>query len=389
MEKRIYIPLLASTFSAMLGMGIIAPLLPIYAQKLGATTVTIGLIFASFSIARTLVLPLVARFSDRIGRKIIIVSGLAVFVITSVGYVFSAKTSHLILTRSLQGIAAALIIPATFAYAGEGSPARREGTFMGIFNLFFFGGLGTGPFLGGLLNDLLGIEFSFLMMGFLGCISLFLILLYLPEKEPSFGKKRTPGSVWIMFRDPAIRSIFVFRSLYSVSVGLLWSFLPIFCASSLRLSSSWIGVLVSLNVLVATVLQTPCGFLADRMNKRGLVAIGGGMSVLGFSLIPFSQSFPQIFGISLLLGVSGGIAMPALMALAVEAGKRTDRMGSLMSFFVMAHSLGMIVGPLMAGLIAEVASLGFVFFLGAFTGIVGIAVLLFSRDRLKAGSVLA
>ncbi|NIS59729.1 MAG: MFS transporter [Proteobacteria bacterium] len=127
MEERIYIPLLFSVFAAMLGMGIIAPLLPVYAQNLGATTVAIGLIFASFSISRTLFLPFVARFSGRIGKKIFILAGLSLFILTSIGYVFSTTVPHLLLTRSLQGVAAALIIPTTLAYAGEDSPrAERE-----------------------------------------------------------------------------------------------------------------------------------------------------------------------------------------------------------------------------------------------------------------------
>lgn len=159
MGKRIYIALLLSVFSAMLGMGIIAPLLPVYAQKLGATTFVVGLIFCSFSISRTIFLPLAAGFSERRGRKIVIVSGLSLFTLTSIGYVFSATIFHLILIRSIQGIAAAMVIPVSLAYMGEESPSRKEGTFMGIFNLFFFGGLGTGPFLGGLLKDLMGIEY--------------------------------------------------------------------------------------------------------------------------------------------------------------------------------------------------------------------------------------
>ncbi|NIQ37766.1 MAG: MFS transporter [Proteobacteria bacterium] len=379
MTKRIYIPLLLSIFSAMLGMGIIAPLLPIYAQNLGATTAAIGLIFASFSISRTFFLPVVARISDTTGMKIMIVFGLILFILTSIGYVFSSKIFHLVLTRSLQGIAAALIIPATLAYVGEVSPARREGAFMGVFNLFFFGGLGAGPFLGGLLNDLFGIDSSFYTMGMLGSIGLLLTLIFLPERKPDPANRKHLSS-WSMFREPAIRGIFLFRFLYSVTVGLLWSFLPIFAHNFLGLNSSRIGVLVSLNVLVATVLQAPCGFLADRLSKKGLVAIGGGMGAIGFSLIPLSKRFVEIFGISLLLGVSGGIAMPALMALAVEAGKRTEGMGRLMSFFVMAHSLGMIVGPLMAGLIGEVASVSTVFFIGALIGVVGVAALALSQD---------
>ncbi|NIS59728.1 MAG: MFS transporter [Proteobacteria bacterium] len=181
---------------------------------------------------------------------------------------------------------------------------------MGIFNLFFFGGLGSGPFLGGLVNDLLGIEWSYYAMGLLGCIGLILTLVFLPERQPTPESGKPTIPVWTMLREPAIRGIFVFRFLYSVCVGLLWSFLPLFADNVLDLSGSRIGLLVSLNVLVATVLQVPSGIFADRMSKRVLVAIGGGMSVLGFCLIPFCQSFLEILWISLFLGVSGGIAMP-------------------------------------------------------------------------------
>jgi MFS family permease len=384
-KRRIFIPLFLSAFSTMLGMGIIAPLLPVYAQKLGATTFAVGLIFASFSISRTIFLPLLSELSDRRGRKIVIVSGLSLFVLTSIGYVLSRTIPHLIVTRCLQGIAAALVIPASLAYMAETSPSRKEGTFMGIFNLFFFGGLGMGPLLGGLLKDLMGIESSFYAMGSLASTGLVLTLIFLPEKRPGPGNRKPSTSVLVVLREPTIRGILAFRFFYSVGVGLLWSYLPLFADNVLELSSSKIGVLVSLNVLVATVLQAPFGVFADRMSKRALVVVGGGMSAFGFALIPYCLSFTQIFWISVVLGVSGGILLPALTALVVEEGKRTtEGMGRLMGFFVMAHSLGMIVGPLVAGLVAELASLGLVFLMGALIGVVGIAFLLFSHPSPEA-----
>jgi len=157
MRRKIFITLCLSIFSAMLGMGIVAPLLPLYAQHYGAAGLMIGLVFASFSISRTLFLPLIGRLSDRKGRKIFITAGLLLFTLTSVGYICAANILILILTRVFQGIAAAMVIPIALAYMGEITPEGKEGTYMGLFNLFFFGGLATGPILGGIVKDAFGL----------------------------------------------------------------------------------------------------------------------------------------------------------------------------------------------------------------------------------------
>ncbi|HDH97186.1 MAG TPA: MFS transporter, partial [Proteobacteria bacterium] len=63
----------------MMGVGIIVPLLPLYAKKLGATAFEIGMIFSGFSIARMVFMPIVGRLSDRYGRKPFLSVGLALY----------------------------------------------------------------------------------------------------------------------------------------------------------------------------------------------------------------------------------------------------------------------------------------------------------------------
>ena len=106
-------------------MGIVAPLLPVYAQHFGATGLYIGLVFASFSITRTIFLPVVGNLSDKIGRKIFITSGLFLFSLASIGYIFASNITLLILTRMLQGAAAAMVIPIALAYMGKNSPKGK------------------------------------------------------------------------------------------------------------------------------------------------------------------------------------------------------------------------------------------------------------------------
>jgi len=387
MQRQIFIALFIAVFAATLGMGIVAPLLPLYAQRYGAQGLAIGLIFASFSISRTILLPFIGRISDKRGRKVFISLGLLLLIFTSLGYVVSRSIEALIITRMLQGIAAALVIPIALAYMGGITPRGKEGVSMGMFNIFFFAGLATGPILGGIVKDVMGVEFSFYSMGVVALAGFFLTLFFLPESSVA---RHTPHHFgdslrWILEAD-RIKGIYLFRLFFAVGIGLTWSFLPIYGHDVMGLTSSYIGLVISLNILVATILQAPCGILADRFNKEGLVILGGCLAATALSLIPLTRNFAELLAVNILWGVGGGFAMPALSALAVEEGKRVGGMGTVMSILVMCHSIGMIIGPLLAGVIAEFLNITLVFFSAAFTGLIGVGVfaLLLRRPPVQA-----
>ncbi len=90
----------------MLGVGIIAPLLPLYADNLGATGIWLGVIFAGFSVSRAIVMPIFGRLSDRSGRKLFICIGLLSYAIISLGFIWANSLLQLALIRFLHGIAA-------------------------------------------------------------------------------------------------------------------------------------------------------------------------------------------------------------------------------------------------------------------------------------------
>ena len=91
MNLKIFTILVATMFISMLGFGIVVPLLPIYANQLGATPIEIGLINGGFSLAILVFLPLVGRFSDRLGRKVFLCSGLGILTIASLGFIIEIK----------------------------------------------------------------------------------------------------------------------------------------------------------------------------------------------------------------------------------------------------------------------------------------------------------
>ncbi|MFY9707506.1 MAG: MFS transporter, partial [Desulfobacterales bacterium] len=130
-DKLIFITLFFSIFSTITGVGIVVPLLPVYARNLGAGGLYIGLIFGAFSLSRIFFLPYFGQLSDRKGRKLLIVTGLLAYTVVSIAFLMSNTIGSLILIRLVQGVASAMLMPVIQAYVGDITPAGREGFTMG------------------------------------------------------------------------------------------------------------------------------------------------------------------------------------------------------------------------------------------------------------------
>jgi MFS transporter, DHA1 family, multidrug resistance protein len=366
-QKGVFVTLFFAMFSTVTGVGIVVPLLPIYAHDLGASGLYVGMIFGSFSISRTALLPFFGRLSDQKGRKPFISIGLLSYTLISFAFIFSNNVETLILLRFIQGAASAMVMPVVQAYVGEITPEGSEGYSMGIFNLSMFLSLSLGPLMGGTIKDMLSLDAAFISMGILSCIGLLLCIFLLPPV--STEKVRTTKHIVVpwatLMKDKVLISIFIFRYAYTACIGVIWNFLPLFADKEFGLSGSHTGVLVTLGVFVSGLLQIPMGYLADRMSRSGMIMIGGLVSTTGIMMPYFASSFSDLVIAVCIFGLGGGIAMPAVMASALLKGDEKKAMGSVMSIMTIALSLGMMTGSIAAGLAMDFFSLKMSFPCGA------------------------
>jgi len=367
LDKKIFSTLFFSIFGTVTGVGIVVPLLPVYAHDLGASGLYIGLIFGAFSLSRTFFLPYFGRQSDKKGRKPFIVAGLLAYTMVSIAFIFSNHVKALIAIRFIQGIASAMIMPAVQAYVGDITPRGREGFTLGLFNMSMFLGLSIGPLIGGVFHDRFGLDVSFASMGFLTLVGFLLSFFLLPatKTERVVNRRTVPLSWKQLIKNREMTGLFLFRFAYAACIGVIWSFLPVFADSEFSLSGASIGILVMLGVFSSGLLHVPMGFLADRVNRKMMVVIGG--LIISYAIFSFewTNSFGDLIVASLLFGLGGGVAMPALMAMAVLQGNSTGAMGSVMGILAMAHSLGMLIGSFIGGLMMDMFHLRYAFPSGA------------------------
>ncbi len=372
-DRKIFGTLFFSIFTAVTGVGIVVPLLPVYAHDLGASGLYIGLIFGAFSLSRTVFLPYFGRQSDKKGRKPFIVMGLFSYAVISVAFILSSGVESLIVIRFVQGITSAMIMPVVQAYVGDITPRGREGWVMGLFNMSLFVGLSAGPLIGGVIKDRFSLDGAFVCMGALSIVGFVLSLVFLPPTaEERVVKKGQPPVGWsAILTDRTIAGLFIFRLAYTACIGIIWGFLPVFADMEFSISASAIGILVMLGVFVSGVVHVPMGWLADRLNRKAMVITGGLVVTVAVYAFSHASGFRDMFWASTFFGIGGGIAMPALMAAAVLRGSRSDAMGSVMALLTVGHSLGMLTGSVLAGVMMDWFQLRQAFIVGALVMIAG------------------
>ncbi len=365
---KIFLTLFISVFVTTMGASIIGPLLPVYAHQLGAGPFQIGLIFGAFSFTRSIFVPFFGKLSERKGKKTILICGLLIYLLLSVLYSMTKDVWHLIFLRLTQGFASAMILPVAQAYVGIITPERYEGRIMGLFNTSLYGGLSLGPVVGGFVKDHSDIRYSFLSMGVLASVGFFLCFFFLPPRknEPKADRNPEKTSYLKLLRDPTLFSLFFFRICFTSCIGIIWTFLPLIATLKLGLSSTAIGLLLSIHVIVSCFFQTPMGYLADRFSKKSMIITGGAIGIISLLALTKAKGFLEIAFINALLGIASAFSIPSLMAISVIEGRKKNAMGSIMALMAQAHSIGMLFGPVMTGIFIEVFSLEYTFFVATF-----------------------
>lgn len=382
MKKSILGLLFAVLFFVMIGFSILFPVEPYYIQLFGATSATMGWLIASFSLAQFLFSPLWGRLSDRIGRKPILMTGLAGYGVSMALFGLSQSIPHLFIARSLAGVLSAATLPTAMAVIADTTTEDERAKGMGILGAAFGLGAIFGPFLGGILGDI-SIRLPFFVTAGLSLVTLLFVWQVLPETLPP---EKRAGEQERVSRLKAFQpdTMFLYGIAFLVTFSLagLETAFPFLAYDRLGATTRTVGYIFAVMGVAGSIVQGGLiGPIRKRIGEQRMIPVGLLISAFALVLIALSQS--AIFGtVGLALFAAGhGLIRPANASLVTQ---RTQvGQGLAIGVYDSMDSLGRVLGPVVGGTLYLILS-SLPFFSSAAVNIVACVIFIaFALPRLR------
>lgn len=350
------------------------PTLPLYVQEIGSNETWVGIIVGIFTFSALLIRPFGGKLLDTTGRAPVFLIGLAILVLSLYSLAISTTILILVIVRIVQGVGWGLSNTASGTIASDLVPKDRRGEGLGFFGLSGNLALAIGPALGLFLVD--HIEFSTL---FIICGSLTLIALVLAlnvryvKPEPltdseiqedadtaerfNFIEKRAlPASALLFFITFTFGGIATFLPAYTFQQGFQSHYIQIYF------------------VLYALALVTTRFFAGRIYDRRGLpiVFIPGIILIIsGLTLLAILNSPVYLFAGAILYGLGFGTVQPALQASAINSTPIRKR-GMANATYFSAFDLGVGLGAITFGLVAQYAGYSSIYWISAGSGVLSL-----------------
>lgn len=368
--SRPFVALYIAVFVATLGISMVSPLLPVYAEELGAEGIWLGLTFSSFAIVQAIAGPITGRMSDRYPRKPFIVAGLVVYMIAALGYLLAQNVGQVIAFRAFSGLGTSMIFSVARAYVGDLVPAGHEGRWMGVFATADIVGFGTGPLIAGVVRQQVGFDAVFVTMAALMGVSALIVATFLPRRAAQHLRPTRVEVANIGFidalKDRLVAAVVINMALVSVSFGASFAFLGLRLEKDLGASPTMIGVAFATQDITGGVAQPLFGRLADRFYRPLLVAIGLGTLGVFQAAIGSVDTYLMVVVLLLCMGASNALAGVAAGAIQVVAGRRVG-MGTVLGLGSFGNGIGIISGSLVGGALSDAYGISAAFL---FSGII-------------------
>jgi DHA1 family multidrug resistance protein-like MFS transporter len=342
--------LFITMFLIMLGFGIIIPILPYFAQSVGASSLEIGILFSSYNIMQFLFAPVWGALSDRIGRKPLILFGLLGFSITFNLFGLASSYTEMLVYRILGGIVSAAAIPTVTAMVADLFPPEERAKGMGMIGAGVGLSFVFGPAIGGLLGTY-HFSYPFFASGVVALITLVIVAGALPESLPpekraSVQRDKRENPLSAMFGSLGLLYTIVFLASFTFS-GLETTF-ALYINDLYQLTSKDLGFMFLVMGLVAAVVQGGMmGKMVKKWGESNVLSLGLLLYTLGFVSILFARTFWSFALILSVFGAAQGMIRATATSLITQ--RTTQGQGVTSGTMSSMDSLGRILGPLAGG----------------------------------------
>lgn len=352
-------------FLIYFGFSMVIPVVPELVTELGVSTVHVGWLLATYSIAGFIVAPLFGRLSDKYGRRPILLGGLIVFALSFLFFgLYIDNLVIMYIARVFGGIASGALYTATTSMVADISSREERTRYMGLIGMSIGLGFIFGPGVGGILGDI-NLSFAFYMTAAVlaGAFVFALIKIeetYKPSTENPVSQLRIVPSEYFL-KPVGILLITTFVIMFAMS-GMESTF-QLLTIELISITPTQMGILFLIGGLLNAAVQGGYIRTLKPHQEYPVMIAGQMMTIIAFIMLPFVPNL-WFAGIALILLMLGNALARTLLTSLITREAEDHEMGRMTSTTYALDSLGRILGPLTFNLLF-VVYLGLPFWLGA------------------------
>lgn len=384
-----------TVFIDLLGFGILIPILPSFSVKeLHVDEAAVGIAIAIYSFVQFLFNPVLGKFSDKYGRKPVIVVCLFLNAMGYIVFAFTHSYLMLLVSRVIAGIGGSSIGVAQ-AYIADVTTRENRSKGMGLIGAAFGLGFVFGPLIGGLLSSYGYAVTGYVAAGF-SMIAFILTIFYLPE---SLKQKEESED---LSAHPQRRKLFDFAAMKKIlqkpdlAVLILLFFILTFSFANIYGTFALLGLKVygftdmqngymyGIVGLSSAIIQGGLiGRINKLMSKKMILTIGSILMMLSLAMIPYAGTFLGLAIVSIVLSYGTGTFQPTVLSLISEVTSEKEQ-GITLGMNQSLSSFARVLGPLWGGFAFEYLGYPFPFLTGAlFTFVIFLLTVFYLPKKIK------
>jgi multidrug resistance protein len=384
--RNIILLLAACVALMMTGFGIIMPVFARRFGEFGSGVEALGLMTTSFALAQFACAPLMGALADRVGRRPLVLLGLAAFATSNLGFLWAPSTEIFIAVRTLEGALSAGLFPASMAIVADLVSEDERARWIGIVMGSYGAGFVFGPTLGGVLYDGWGFQAPFAVSAALAFAAFVAASIMVPETRTPQVRRREElrrrrasaaaplktSSLW----NSLPRPLYVFGTLLFLDFVNSFAFafvepeMVFYFYEELDWSTVQFGLVVGAYGLVMVLGQTGLGQLSDRFGRKRIAVLGILLSVAFYVGLATATTFLPVILVAVVSGLGAALTAPAVSAFYLDITAEQHR-SRVLGFKGAAASLGSVTGPLLVAGVSAMTTPKGVFSIGAALTVVG------------------
>ncbi|MFN2134158.1 MAG: MFS transporter [Anaerolineae bacterium] len=350
-----YVPSILLAFS----LGLLLPVLPLYAQGFGVSYALVGLVSAGASVGMLVGDLPGGMLVRQLGQKRAMLLGLVCTVLPTVALFWARSIPEAIAYRVLSGFGQAMYNVARHAYVTDVVHVNARGRAISLLGGLFRVGRFAGPLAGGLIAQHYGLRAPFLVVAVTGAAAAAAVVAFVEKspRSPSVPGPARPGRFGHLSSALHSRA----QELTFAGAGQVFAqmirggrtiILPLYASDVLGLDVQGIGLILSLSSAVDMLLFYPAGLIMDRVGRKWAIVPSFLVQALGMGLVPLTGSFAGLVLVSMLIGLGNGLGSGSMMTLGADLAPRQSR-GEFLGIWRLIGDAGSSGGPLLVGGIAD------------------------------------